>query len=116
MGALVPKLCRMSSPEAAQPAEHPWGRVAEDGTVFLRTAERPLTTGKITSREAILVEATRCFAEHGYDGSVIFGHAKDGNVHFLLNERFDDEQSLARYRRFTGTSSMNPMPPKISVA
>ncbi len=39
MGALVPKLCRMSSPEAAQPAEHPWGRVAEDGTVFLRTAD-----------------------------------------------------------------------------
>ncbi|MGW8484013.1 FAD-binding and (Fe-S)-binding domain-containing protein [Microbacterium sp. NPDC055903] len=41
------------------------------------------------------------FAEHDYDGSVIFGHAKDGNVHFLLNERFDDEASLARYRRFT---------------
>ena len=41
------------------------------------------------------------FAEHDYDGSVIFGHAKDGNVHFLLNERFDDADSLARYRRFT---------------
>lgn len=41
------------------------------------------------------------FAEHGYEGSVIFGHAKDGNVHFLLNERFDDPVSVARYRRFT---------------
>lgn len=41
------------------------------------------------------------FAEHGYEGSVIFGHAKDGNVHFLLNERFDDPESVARYRRFT---------------
>ena len=41
------------------------------------------------------------FAEHGYEGSVIFGHAKDGNVHFLLNERFDDADSVARYRRFT---------------
>ncbi len=41
------------------------------------------------------------FEEHGYDGSVIFGHAKDGNVHFLLNERFDDADSVARYRRFT---------------
>lgn len=41
------------------------------------------------------------FAEHGYEESVIFGHAKDGNVHFLLNERFDDPESLARYRRFT---------------
>ncbi|MEV4667133.1 FAD-binding and (Fe-S)-binding domain-containing protein [Microbacterium sp. LWO12-1.2] len=41
------------------------------------------------------------FAAHGYEGSVIFGHAKDGNVHFLLNERFDDADSVARYRRFT---------------
>jgi len=41
------------------------------------------------------------FDEHGYEDSVIFGHAKDGNVHFLLNERFDDDESLARYRRFT---------------
>lgn len=41
------------------------------------------------------------FDEHEYEDSVIFGHAKDGNVHFLLKERFDDEASLARYRRFT---------------
>ncbi len=41
------------------------------------------------------------FATHGYGESVIFGHAKDGNVHFLLSERFDDPESLARYRRFT---------------
>src|SRR4029079_8632160 len=39
MGAAIPKLCGMSSPEAAQPAGHPWGRVAEDGTVYLRTAD-----------------------------------------------------------------------------
>ncbi len=26
------------------------------------------------------------FAQHGYDDSVIFGHAKDGNVHFMLTE------------------------------
>lgn len=41
------------------------------------------------------------FEKHGYEGSVIFGHAKDGNVHFLLNERFDDPASVARYQRFT---------------
>jgi D-lactate dehydrogenase len=44
---------------------------------------------------------TAMFAEHGYEGSVIFGHAKDGNVHFLLNEDFGDADKLARYRRFT---------------
>ena len=43
----------------------------------------------------------KLFAAHDYEGSVIFGHAKDGNVHFLLNERFDDPDSVARYRRFT---------------
>lgn len=41
------------------------------------------------------------FDEHGYEDSVIFGHAKDGNVHFLLKERFDDAASLERYTRFT---------------
>ena len=41
------------------------------------------------------------FEKHEYGESVIFGHAKDGNVHFLLSERFDDPSSLARYQRFT---------------
>ena len=41
------------------------------------------------------------FDTHGYEGSVIFGHAKDGNIHFLINERFDDPANLARYIAFT---------------
>jgi D-lactate dehydrogenase len=41
------------------------------------------------------------FREHRYRDSVIFGHAKDGNIHFLLNERFDDGQDLGRYLSFT---------------
>ncbi len=47
------------------------------------------------------VSLTELFTEHEYDGSVMFGHAKDGNVHFLLNERFEDETSLRRYAAFT---------------
>jgi len=47
------------------------------------------------------VSLTELFTEHKYDGSVMFGHAKDGNVHFLLNERFEDEASLRRYAAFT---------------
>ena len=27
------------------------------------------------------------FDRHGYDDAVIFGHAKDGNLHFMLTER-----------------------------
>ena len=39
--------------------------------------------------------------EHGYEDSVIFGHAKDGNIHFMLSERFDDDLSRSRYEAFT---------------
>jgi D-lactate dehydrogenase len=46
-------------------------------------------------------ELSRLFTEHHYRDSVIFGHAKDGNVHFMLNERFDDPAELARYQAFT---------------
>jgi D-lactate dehydrogenase len=41
------------------------------------------------------------FERHGYQDSVIFGHAKDGNIHFMLNEQFGAEGDLARYHGFT---------------
>jgi D-lactate dehydrogenase len=41
------------------------------------------------------------FERHGYRDAVIFGHAKDGNIHFMLTERFDDSASLTRYDAFT---------------
>jgi D-lactate dehydrogenase len=44
---------------------------------------------------------TRLFELHGYVDAVIFGHAKDGNVHFLITEDFDVESNVARYRAFT---------------
>ncbi|GAA2514878.1 FAD-binding and (Fe-S)-binding domain-containing protein [Kocuria salsicia] len=46
-------------------------------------------------------ELTGLFDAHDYRDSVIFGHAKDGNVHFMLNEQFDDPAQLRRYERFT---------------
>ncbi len=44
---------------------------------------------------------TGLFHAHDYEGSVIFGHARDGNLHFLLNERFGDEVAMKRYETFT---------------
>ena len=41
------------------------------------------------------------FDRHAYRESVIFGHAKDGNIHFMLNESFEDPADLERYQRFT---------------
>nr|WP_269457954.1 FAD-binding and (Fe-S)-binding domain-containing protein [Nocardioides scoriae] len=44
---------------------------------------------------------TRLFDQHAYESPVIFGHARDGNLHFLLDERFDDAAMLRRYEDFT---------------
>ena len=41
------------------------------------------------------------FRRHGYDDAVIFGHAKDGNIHFLINEDFSDALKAERYHKFT---------------
>ncbi len=43
---------------------------------------------------------TALFDRHGYADGVIFGHAKDGNVHFMLTERLTGG-SLDRFSRFT---------------
>ncbi|MEV5742887.1 FAD-binding and (Fe-S)-binding domain-containing protein [Microbispora rosea] len=42
---------------------------------------------------------TGLFDRYRYERSVIFGHAKDGNLHFMLNERFGAD--LRRYADFT---------------
>jgi len=44
---------------------------------------------------------TKLFEKHKYKDNVIFGHAKNGNIHFMLNEDFTDSASRVRYERFT---------------
>ena len=41
------------------------------------------------------------FDKFNYHDSVIFGHAKDGNIHFMLDEDFREVSSQNRYRDFT---------------
>ncbi len=41
------------------------------------------------------------FAKHGYGEGAIFGHALDGNVHFLINQNFSDTAEIARFGAFT---------------
>ena len=41
------------------------------------------------------------FERYGYDDAVVFGHAKDGNVHFLLTERLDDPKRAREFADFT---------------
>ncbi len=50
-----------------------------------------------------LAEATSdlqaLFLEHNYPDAVIYGHALEGNYHFILNQRFDTKESVEQYDR-----------------
>jgi D-lactate dehydrogenase len=37
---------------------------------------------------------------HGYHEAIIFGHALEGNLHFVFTQGFDDPAEVERYRRF----------------
>ncbi|MDJ0376954.1 FAD-binding and (Fe-S)-binding domain-containing protein [Cryobacterium sp. PH31-L1] len=47
------------------------------------------------------IELISLFDKYAYRDSVIFGHAKDGNIHFMLTDSFAGSASLDRYRDFT---------------
>ena len=36
--------------------------------------------------------------EHGYDDSCIYGHALEGNYHFIIAQSFDDEAEVKKYK------------------
>ncbi len=40
------------------------------------------------------------FARHGYEGTPIFGHARDGNLHFTFAQDFGTPAEVARYTVF----------------
>lgn len=41
------------------------------------------------------------FAEHDYPEAVIFGHAKDGNLHFLINQSFNTQGDVEGFDAFS---------------
>ncbi len=45
-------------------------------------------------------ELQRAFARHGYTEGIIFGHALDGNLHFVFTQDFGDPAEVARYQAF----------------
>jgi D-lactate dehydrogenase len=40
------------------------------------------------------------FRKHRYDEGIVFGHAKDGNVHFVITQSFDTGPEIDRYAAF----------------
>ena len=51
----------------------------------------------------VLPEATvrlqRLISDHGYHDACIYGHALEGNYHFILNQSFSTDAEVARYER-----------------
>ncbi|MBR6285805.1 MAG: FAD-binding oxidoreductase, partial [Bacteroidaceae bacterium] len=51
----------------------------------------------IESLPEATVKLQKLIADHGYDDACIYGHAFEGNYHFILNQSFADEHEVARY-------------------
>ena len=45
-------------------------------------------------------DLTQLFAKHQYDDAIIFGHAKDGNLHFVITQSFNNQAVINQYARF----------------
>ncbi|WP_341837326.1 FAD-binding and (Fe-S)-binding domain-containing protein [Chitinophaga pollutisoli] len=40
------------------------------------------------------------FRQHRYENAIIFGHAKDGNIHFVVTQSFNSQVEIDRYDAF----------------
>jgi D-lactate dehydrogenase len=47
-----------------------------------------------------IIDLHQLFRKHGYHNAIIFGHAKDGNIHFVVTQSFDTDTEIQRYARF----------------
>ncbi len=43
------------------------------------------------------IDLRQLFRKHGYDDAIIFGHAKDGNLHFVITQSFQEQADINRY-------------------
>jgi D-lactate dehydrogenase len=51
----------------------------------------------IESLPEATVKLQRLIADHGYDDACIYGHAFEGNYHFILNQSFKSQSEVDRY-------------------
>lgn len=47
-----------------------------------------------------IIDLQHLFRKHEYYNAIIFGHAKDGNIHFVITQSFNTEDEILRYDRF----------------
>lgn len=72
------------------------GAVRKSGTtVILEDVAFPVES----LRDAIM-DLQHLFRKYEYTNGIIFGHAKDGNIHFVVTQSFNSEQEILRYDSF----------------
>ncbi|WP_026960503.1 FAD-binding and (Fe-S)-binding domain-containing protein [Aliagarivorans taiwanensis] len=54
----------------------------------------------IESLADALTDLQQLMQQFGYDDGVIYGHALDGNLHFIFSQGFGSSEEVARYERF----------------
>ncbi|MDR3673260.1 MAG: FAD-binding and (Fe-S)-binding domain-containing protein [Holophaga sp.] len=47
-----------------------------------------------------MMDLIQLLARHGYPDAILVGHAKDGNLHFVLTQFFQNPDAVAQYGRF----------------
>ncbi len=112
LGGAVLREHRIQSPASASFSSDPVARAAawsfRKGLYASVAGARPQGTTALLEDIAVPVPelAPTCeglqelFARYGYDDGVIFGHAKDGNIHFMLTDRFEGDEALERFDNF----------------
>jgi D-lactate dehydrogenase len=72
------------------------GAVRESGTtVIIEDVAYP-----IESLADATLELQDLFKKYGYNEAIIFGHALDGNLHFVFTQAFEDPKEIQRYEAF----------------
>jgi len=54
----------------------------------------------VESLAAATLDLQALMRQHGYSEGIIFGHALEGNLHFVFTQDFSDATEVARYERF----------------
>jgi D-lactate dehydrogenase len=72
------------------------GAVRETGTtVIIEDVTFPVEQLALGVRRLI-----ELFDKHHYDEAILFGHALEGNLHFVFTQGFNDPEEVARYQAF----------------
>ncbi len=72
------------------------GAVRDTGTTVI-IEDVAVTTDKLADA---VIDLVALFDKHNYDEAIIFGHALEGNVHFVFTQGFDTTHDIARYGAF----------------